>query len=129
MLKVGDQIPVSLQLFDGATDKFVRAVIRDSAGSTISGSPFSVPHVSGGQYSNTAALMPSSAFVTVQFKVYTDSGFTTLDDSYEDDLDIFQLDDSRIEGEAELIGVVEDQEPLAGVVDDVVPLIGSVEEC
>lgn len=129
MLKVGDVIPLSLQLDDGTTDKFVRAVVRDASGSPITGSPFSCAHVAGGQYESLTALMPNTAFVTVQFKVYTDSGFTTLSTSNGDAQDIFELNDDRVRGEDELIGTVEDESPLVGVVDTISPLIGSVEEC
>lgn len=96
MIRVGDQIPIQVQLFDGATGKFPRAVVRDAAGATISGSPFSLTHVATGQYSNAAAVMPSTAFVTVQIAVYNDAGFTTLSSDHEITLDEFDLDESSL---------------------------------
>ncbi len=96
MIRVGDQIPIQVQLFDGATGKFPRAVVRDAAGATISGSPFSLTHVALGQYSNTAAVMPSTAYVTVQIAVYNDAGFTALSADHEITLDQFDLDESSL---------------------------------
>jgi len=96
MIRIGDQIPIQIQLFDGATGKFPRAVVQDAASATISGSPFSLTHVALGQYSNAAAVMPSTAFVTVQIAVYNDAGFTTLSADHEITLDQFDLDESSL---------------------------------
>lgn len=117
MIKVGQPIPISLQLFDGATDKFVRAVVRNSSGSAISGSPFALTHVAGGQYSNLSVLMPDTKFVTVQYKVYTDSGFTTASATHADALETFERDSDT------------DCAPLVGIVESISPPIGVVEEC
>lgn len=94
MTRVGDQIPLQLQLFDGATGKFPRAVVKDASGAAISGSPFDLAHVANGHYSNLSAVMPSTPFVTIQYLVYSDAGHTTLDTGYSAELDVQEQDNS-----------------------------------
>lgn len=96
MIRVGDQIPLQLQLFDGATGKFPQAVVKDATGTAISGSPFDLAHVANGHYSNLTAVMPSTAFVTIQYLVYSDAGHTTLDTGYSIDLEVQEQDNSLI---------------------------------
>jgi len=94
MIRVGDQIPIWLQLFDGVTTKFPRAVVRNAAGTAISGSPFDLTHVADGLYSNSSAVMPSTPFVTVQYLVFNEVGRTTMDNNYSDEIEIKELDTS-----------------------------------
>jgi DNA-binding protein len=96
MIRVGAQIPIQLQLFDGATGKFPRANVRDATGAAISGSPFDLTHIADGQYANTAAVMPNTPFVTVQMIVYSDAGRTIVDTGYSYAIDTFTLDNSAL---------------------------------
>jgi len=94
MIRVGDQIPIWLQLFDGVTTKFPRAVVRNAAGTAISGSPFDLTHVADGLYSNSAAVMPSTPFVSIQYLVFNEVGRTTMDNNYSVEVEIEELDTS-----------------------------------
>lgn len=87
---VGDPIPLSVQLHDGATGKFVRARVYDPAGAEITGSPISVPHVAGGLYKVNTLVMPDETHVVAQYKVYDDAPFTTPSSVHGDASDIFE---------------------------------------
>ncbi len=88
-IAVGDPIPALLQLFDYANDKFPVAVLRNASGTELSGSPLDLALVADGLYANNTVNMPNTPFVSVQYFVYTDSGHTTLDESYTADLAIY----------------------------------------
>lgn len=90
-LNVGDTIYLELQLSNGATDKYPRAYVRNTAGAEISGSPVDLVHVSGGLYTNSDLQMPSTDQVTAQFKVFSDSGHTSEDTTFEKVVEAFQL--------------------------------------
>lgn len=132
MPNVGDSIVLSLQLFDGATNKYPRARVFDADGSEISGSPVALTHVAGGLYRNAALTMPDSAQVEAQYKVYDDAGFTTPSTTHSDALDvIYKTDvapDSLVISDDDLVGVVSSEDSLSGSVstDD---LTGKVEDC
>lgn len=88
-IAVGDPIPALLQLFDYANDKFPVAVIRNAGGTPLSGSPLTLPLIADGLYGAISINMPNTPFVSVQYFVYTDSGHTTLDESYSADTAIY----------------------------------------
>ena len=72
----GNPIPLSVLLFDLATDKFVQAVIVDETGSQIAGSPVAISHVLTGLYEFNGLVMPDVDYVTAIFTVYDDALFT-----------------------------------------------------
>lgn len=79
---VGQKLPIQFQLFDNRTDLFPVAVIRNDAGTQISGSPFTLASVANGLYTTLSVDFPAGTdFVSVQYLVYSDSGHTTLSDS------------------------------------------------
>ena len=90
LLNIGDKIYLKLQLSNGNTGKFVRAVVRDEDGVEISGSPVALTHVGGGLYKDQSLTFPSTDEVTAQYAVYDDSGFTTLNSSYDQVTDVYQ---------------------------------------
>lgn len=90
-LGLAQPIPCYSQLFDYADDKFVRAVVRDGAGDELSGSPVDLELVANGLYRNVDLVMPQTAQVSVQYFVYSDAGYTVLDESYAGEIDIFTL--------------------------------------
>lgn len=95
MPKLNEPIPLSFQFHDGSSTKYVRAVVKNDAQSAISGSPFALTHVSGGKYVNdTGALMPSTTYVTADYAVYDDSGFTTVSTDYDGASETFEFLDS-----------------------------------
>lgn len=95
MPKLNEAIPLSFQFHDGSSSKYVRAVVKNDAQVAISGSPFNLTHVSGGKYVNdTGALMPSTTYVTVDYAVYDDSGYSVASTDYEGASETFEFLDS-----------------------------------
>lgn len=90
-IKIGQTIPLTLQLGDGATNKFIKATIVKPDGSTLQTA--NLAHASLGMYFNSAVLMPAIyEFLAVVYEVYSDSGHTTLDLSYDKNNEVFALD-------------------------------------
>lgn len=88
---LGDAIPVAIQLYDGDASLFVKATIRDATG-TIIGSILNVPAVgSNGQYQTEGPAMPDTPFVTVEYQVFQDAGFTQPATTYSNSLDTWEL--------------------------------------
>lgn len=73
----GKPIPLSVLLFDKATDKYVQAVIVDHTGNQIAGSPVAIPHVITGLYEYDDILMPDVDYVTAIYTVYDDALFAS----------------------------------------------------
>lgn len=88
-LPVGSTIPIAIQLIDNATDKYIRAHVRDNDDNEISGSPVNLTHISNGLYTNYDLIFPEVPFVTVQYIVYDDSGYTIISESEGSGLDAF----------------------------------------
>ena len=112
-LGLAQPIPCYSQLFDYADDKFVRAVVRDGSGAQISGSPVDLTLVANGLYRNVSLVMPQTAQVSVQYFVYSDSGYTILDQSYAGEVDVFTLQESSGSGgngyaTSNIVGIVDD---------------------
>jgi len=86
----GDKIFLSLQLGDGATDKYVTGECRDAARNVLFGGPVTLPHESGGQYVEYTKIMPDTLLVSCQYKVWNDAGHTIPSPEHEDSQDIFE---------------------------------------
>lgn len=92
MPNVGDTLALSLQLFDSATDKFVRGTLRDDAGADLGASPASLTHDSNGNYTNSTVTMPAGTdYVTVTYEVFDDALFTTPSADHGSAIDTFDL--------------------------------------
>lgn len=89
---VNDPLRLRLVLTDKDTDKFVRALLTDQAGTPLGVSPVDLTHQGKGVYIDNATLMPNSEQVEVQYCIFNDAGFTDEDDSHSSDFDIFELD-------------------------------------
>ena len=85
-VRVGDKLPVALQLPDGAPNKFVRAWTYGSNGELVSG-PTPLNHIAAGLYVTNTLTMPNSEFVAIQYRVYEDAAYTTLSSDYGDAVD------------------------------------------
>jgi len=130
-VKIGENIPCFLQLFDGNVGKFVRATIR-RPDNTVVGSPVTLSHVGSGLYHNQAVAMPSVDFVTVQFAVFDDAGFTVPSTTYamaeevvERDLCLEAVEAIDCSGSGgsstggdEILGEVEDSGEISGEIED-----------
>lgn len=90
---IGEKIPLTLQLFDGATDKYARAIIRNSAGVALDESPVDLNHVGDGLYVDTAITitMPASIFITITYITYDDAEYTTPSSIHDRTLDLIHL--------------------------------------
>lgn len=115
-LKAGETVPLVLQLLDGTTTKYVRAVVTTQAGVAVSGSPFSMAHEVTGLYKSNSLDMPQSVeFIRVQYRVYDDSGFTTIS-TYADTVEIFYLDTDNHTQFSSLEGVITSSSNLNSIV-------------
>lgn len=75
MPRVNQPIPLSLQLFDKATNKYITATVRLPSGAELDGSPVNLPHVSRGFYSSQELRMPAQD-VSVFYEVFDDAAHT-----------------------------------------------------
>lgn len=73
----GDAVPLSVQLWDRDTGKFVRARLYDTTNTEIVGSPVTLTHVVDGLYTAAGPTMPNGN-VSVVYNVYDDALFATL---------------------------------------------------
>ena len=92
MPKIGDTLQLNCQLYDGATNKYVKAWLRDASGVALSPATATLAHVGEGLYSNDSVVMPTTQQVTAVIKVFDDAGFTTPSSLHSDVLDVFDLD-------------------------------------
>lgn len=98
MAAPGDILPITMKLADGNNSVFVKASVRNDMGSHLPGSPVSLPNVGIGRYSSAAFTMPEIAnFVTADYQVYQDAGFT-IPAGYDDGADVFPLSASASGG-------------------------------
>lgn len=89
--RVGDPIPLSYQTFDGSTDQFVRAFLRDINNAFLPGSPVDMTPGSGGLYEDESVSFPQTDYASVQYVCYEDSGYTTISPDQSAALDEFIL--------------------------------------
>lgn len=130
--KVGEVVGLSLQAFDGASDLYPQVTLRNTSGVLLT--TLDLAHTGSGLYIVRSFLMPNISMVTAQYKVYSDAVHTTLDQDYEESLDVILRDDvASSQGiiDGTIIGVVDDSEEVFGVIDtgcNDVLIVGSVEE-
>jgi len=126
MPKPGSKIPIQLQLADGATNQFPSAVVKNSLGVALAGSPFALTHSASGLYLPASyPAMPVDDFVSVQYFVYSDAGRTILNPAYEISQVSFELDAN----DAAILGALgASSEALVGYVDSS-RLLGEVDDC
>lgn len=94
--KVGNPIRLRFRAYDGNPNKYVRAIVIDSSGAQIAGSPVQVPHVAYGEYIYDGLTMPDDPLVTAIMEAFEDPSFTVpsvaycqVEDLYERASDIF----------------------------------------
>ncbi len=90
-IRAGGSIPLSLQLYDGATGLYPKATVYNAAGTQIGA--VGLTHVANGLYTNSSLAMPSTAYVVASYVVYTDAGMTVASTVYSRAVDIFALAD------------------------------------
>lgn len=91
--KVGDRLNLKLSLTDGNPNKFVRAYLRNQAGAIQSPAEVNLPHIEKGIYGESTLQMPNENQLLVIYRVFSDAGFTIIDQNYSQALDLFSRDD------------------------------------
>lgn len=88
VIKVGDKVPVLLQLADGAIDQYPQAEIRDNENNPLS--TLDLAHIGSGLYNSAVAYeMPDEEFISVVYIVYSDAAHSIESSLYERDVDAF----------------------------------------
>lgn len=125
---IGEKIRLNLQLWDGATNKYIRAFLYDADGVQIAS--INMTHVGRGLYEDSSLFMPDTAEVRAVYKVYSNSSYTQVSSKHSDSLDVYFLETGMSSGSGcEIVGVIETGTELIGSVADEVGLIGEIEEC
>ena len=142
---VGQILPIRVSLHNDDATKFVRATIKKANFTHMTGSPFALTNLGGGIYGLETVAMPDTAFVSVEYEVFNNSGFTDKDS--EGHIDGYQYfsksdlsnaltellnaakgalvvgkttDQGSLHGiitSSQLIGVIENEDELTGVSD------------
>lgn len=89
----GTPLPLVVVLPDAATNKYPRAYVTNLASAPIAGSPFDLAHVGSpnGKYTNLTVIPGLNGIYLVTYIIFSDSGHTTEDLSYEQGSDVFQV--------------------------------------
>jgi hypothetical protein len=121
--KVGDPLYLVLQLDGGETNKYPRAYLTKADGTAVTGSPVDLVHEADGKYKNSALVMPNTPEVKATYKVFDDSGHTSLSTDYPFTMDIIQLDNitaavNSIIGPTDIEGQLEDDEDIDAEIED-----------
>lgn len=93
-VRLGNVVPLVLQLEDGATGLFPQVEVHDPAGAAVAGSPFDLTHEADGRYASNALVMTADAFLKATYIVYTDAPHTTESLDHLRSMDVFSLEDS-----------------------------------
>jgi len=87
-ITVGQEVPVLLQIEDGATDQYPQAEIRDNEANLLT--TLNLSHQASGLYVPSSAYnMPDEQFIKITYIVYSDSGHTTESAIYLRAVDVF----------------------------------------
>ncbi len=132
--KPGDPIRLNLQLFDGDSGKFVQAIVADSSGTPLAGSPVTLSNSGNGLYEDDSLIMPTDPEVTAIYKVYNDAGFTTPSAVHADALDIYRRDTDlekicEVQDTVNAILAGGNLSDLEGSLIDDGELVGIIEDC
>ena len=84
--KVGDKIPITLQLSDGDINQYPQAEVRDTDNNLLI--TLDLTHVANGMY-QFDYVMPNETFLTTTYIVYLDAAHTTENTVYHRDIDNF----------------------------------------
>lgn len=94
LAEINQSTGIGLKLFDGATNQFPRARVYNAAGTEQTGAPWNSPialtHRANGFYSASVTPDAEGEFFVV-FRVFSDSGFTTLNRKYEEVMEIVSV--------------------------------------
>jgi hypothetical protein len=122
MYEVGENLILSLKLFDDDGTKFVRAKVYDPSGSLIYTQ--AMPHIQEGLYQDNSNPMTGVACLTAVYQVFDDAGFTIESANYLDAHEVFRLDDSLLTN----VTIVKGDEVVITAQEDDKPVVIAVEE-
>lgn len=128
MPKLGDPIRLNLQLYDGATNKYVRAYLTDQAGNALAGSPVNLTHISNGLYKDSSINMPNALEVVAQYKVFDNAGYSVASAQHADAIDTFLLEIVESNSGVVVQGIVSQSPTIQGIVTQNT-ITGKVLEC
>ena len=95
-MKIGQTMELNCQLFDGATNKFVKAFLFNSAGTQYDS--VDLTSLGLGLYRDSSKIFNDPTEVTVTFIVYSDSGYSVIDTDYTYAYDSFKATVSNTNG-------------------------------
>jgi len=127
MAEVGEKLPIALKLFDDFIGAKVRARIFDETGAEITGSPFTLSHLTTGLYTIGTVLMPDRPFITVIYEVFIDAAFTIKDIRYLDATACFTKDVDLADEVDQLINAARSVD-LNAEINDTEALVATVED-
>lgn len=109
-MKIGEAIPLFLQMADYATGQFVKAFVQDADGEAIDGSPVELEEDDdSGLYKNVDLVMPNSPWIVAKYAVYTDDTYETLSESEGGNTDTFFLD-TVFPSSFNVVGIIDGEE-------------------
>jgi hypothetical protein len=102
MLKfvVGDSVPLSLQLDDGAAGLYPRAIIYLSGG-VVPVTTANLVDLGSGRYESSWVATTVGVY-TITYVVYSDAGHTTVDASYSRECEVLEVVATSIESDTSL---------------------------
>lgn len=87
-IQIGKEVPIVLQIEDGAVDQYPQAVIRDDEGNLLA--TLDLAHADNGAYTPASPyLMPNEDYIRVTYIIYSDAGHITESSMYFRDIDVF----------------------------------------
>jgi hypothetical protein len=128
MPMIGERLHINLQLYDGDTNKYVRALFFNADG--IQFASVDLTNIGEGLYSNSSVTMPATDQVKVVYKVYTSAAYTNLSQLHAVSMDVFDLE--TVDGRTvhcDLIGLVEEAPELIAYISQSTELFGEIENC
>lgn len=110
MPSVGGTTYLNCQLFDGATNKFVRAYLFDAVGLPLVVNPqVNLSHIGNGLYTAQVPFPGGTPEIKASYSVFDDAGYTRISRKHSDAIDVFEITPPVIVINQEgLIGTLQD---------------------
>lgn len=124
MVPAGSPIPINCQLWDGNNSVFVKAFLTSENGTPYSPASVNLTNAGHGLYLNTSLNMPPSGVIFASLFVYSDSGYTQLDNNYTITADTFSVATGGGGGgsgggvSSPVVGYIVNQTPIVGIVEN-----------
>jgi hypothetical protein len=95
IIKLGSIVPVSLQIKEGDTNRYVRCWIYDNDGTLLTTADLT--HVASGLYVYDTYTMPNVNYIACQYKVFSDAGYSVQIDELGQVIDVYSLSELGVE--------------------------------